>query len=220
MSDNQPLGSTGNDNSKHKFIKKGTIARGAETIGSENPQTEPISNSVLSKNVSRRTFVKVAAGGAAVVGLALAAPKLLINAVPSNKKNTTTQLNYKGKITNDQRKTAASTRPLANNVQPTVVPAPGGTPDYFGTTPNYANSPLPTVTGAFGTGITLTGFSLQNGGKGYTTPTVILTGGGGTGATATARVSGGVIFALTLTNPGTGYTSAPTVTLRDPQSKS
>ncbi len=24
--------------------------------------------------------------------------------------------------------------------------APGATPDYFGTTPNYANSPLPTVT--------------------------------------------------------------------------
>ena len=55
-----------------------------------------------------------------------------------------------------------------------------------------------------------------SGGVGYTTPHVVLSGGGGTGATATARVSQGVILGLVLTNPGTGYTSAPTVTLRDP----
>ena len=40
--------------------------------------------------------------------------------------------------------------------------------------------------------------------------------GVGTGATATARVSQGVIIGITLTNPGTGYTTAPTVTIRDP----
>ncbi len=62
----------------------------------------------------------------------------------------------------------------------------------------------------------ITGFNVLNGGSGYTTPHVVLTGGGGTGATATARVSQGVILALTLTNPGAGYTSAPIVTLRDP----
>ncbi len=62
----------------------------------------------------------------------------------------------------------------------------------------------------------ITGFNVTSGGSGYTTPHVVLTGGGGTGATATARVSQGVVIALVLTNPGTGYTSAPTVTLRDP----
>ena len=42
--------------------------------------------------------------------------------------------------------------------------------------------------------IVLTGFSVVNGGSGYTTPHVVLVGGGGTGATATARVSQGVIY--------------------------
>ena len=62
----------------------------------------------------------------------------------------------------------------------------------------------------------ITGFSVSNVGSGYTTPAVIISGGGGTGATATARVSQGRIFALLLTNAGTGYTSAPTVSFRDP----
>lgn len=54
--------------------------------------------------------------------------------------------------------------------------------------------------------------AVSNGGTGYTTaPTVALTGGGGTGATATAQVSGGVVTGITITNPGSGYTSAPTV---------
>ena len=58
----------------------------------------------------------------------------------------------------------------------------------------------------------LTGFTLAYGGVGYTSaPTVTLAGGGGSGATATATVSGGVVTALTVTAVGTGYTAAPTV---------
>ncbi len=54
--------------------------------------------------------------------------------------------------------------------------------------------------------------SLTNGGSGYTgDPTVSFTGGGGTGAAATATAVGGVVTSLTLTNPGTGYTSKPTI---------
>jgi parallel beta-helix repeat protein len=64
--------------------------------------------------------------------------------------------------------------------------------------------------------ISLTGFSVIKGGSGYTTPVVLLVGGGGTGATATARVSQGVIFGVVLTNPGSGYTSPPTIVFRDP----
>ena len=59
-------------------------------------------------------------------------------------------------------------------------------------------------------------FQLQVAGQDIQLQHVVLTGGGGVGATATARVSQGVVLALTLTNPGAGYTSAPTVTLRDP----
>lgn len=54
--------------------------------------------------------------------------------------------------------------------------------------------------------------TVTSGGTGYTTaPTVALTGGGGTGATATATVSGGVVTGVTITNKGSGYTSAPAV---------
>ena len=54
---------------------------------------------------------------------------------------------------------------------------------------------------------------VTNGGTGYTTtpPDVAITGGGGTGATATATVSAGVITGVTITNPGSGYTGTPTV---------
>ena len=72
------------------------------------------------------------------------------------------------------------------------------------------------ITSNFARAAVLTGFSVTNGGSGYTTPAVVISGGGGTGASATARVSNGVVLGLVLTNPGTGYTTAPTVTLRDP----
>lgn len=51
------------------------------------------------------------------------------------------------------------------------------------------------------------------GGTGYTSaPTVGFTGGGGSGATATAVVENGVVVRIDVTAPGTGFTSAPTVT--------
>lgn len=53
------------------------------------------------------------------------------------------------------------------------------------------------------------------GGTGYTDPTVAITDGGGSGATAEATVEDGVITAITVTDPGSGYTSAPTVTITD-----
>jgi autotransporter-associated beta strand protein len=46
-------------------------------------------------------------------------------------------------------------------------------------------------------------------------PAVQITGGGGSGATAVATIdANGTITGITITNPGVGYTSAPTVTLR------
>ncbi len=68
----------------------------------------------------------------------------------------------------------------------------------------------PTV-GAAGS---LQAIRLINGGTGYTSaPTVALTGGGGSGATATAQIADGAVVGFTITNPGTGYTSNPTVAL-------
>jgi hypothetical protein len=62
----------------------------------------------------------------------------------------------------------------------------------------------------------LSSITLVSGGSDYTTPVVIISGGGGTGASATARVSNGVIIGIVLIDPGTGYSSAPTITIRDP----
>ena len=49
-------------------------------------------------------------------------------------------------------------------------------------------------------------------------PTVTLNGGGGSGAAATAICTNGVVTAITITNPGSGYTSAPTVMIDSPTS--
>lgn len=59
----------------------------------------------------------------------------------------------------------------------------------------------------------VTAITLGNGGSGFTSvPTIELQGGGGgTGATAEATISGGVITKITVTNAGKGYSEAPTV---------
>jgi hypothetical protein len=54
--------------------------------------------------------------------------------------------------------------------------------------------------------------TITNAGSSYeTAPTVVFTGGGGTGVAATATVDAGAVTEITITNPGSGYTSAPTV---------
>ena len=54
---------------------------------------------------------------------------------------------------------------------------------------------------------------IVNPGSGYTSiPTITISGGGGTGATATASIFNGQIQAVNITNIGRDYTSAPTVT--------
>ncbi|MHB0867675.1 MAG: WD40/YVTN/BNR-like repeat-containing protein [Thermoleophilia bacterium] len=56
--------------------------------------------------------------------------------------------------------------------------------------------------------------NVTNGGSGYTSvPAVAITGGGGTGATATAVLTGDVVTGITLTNRGSGYTSTPAVAI-------
>lgn len=59
---------------------------------------------------------------------------------------------------------------------------------------------------------TIGGITLTAGGTGYTSaPTVVLTGGGGTGAAAVALITNGVITQVNMTNWGSGYTSRPAV---------
>lgn len=104
--------------------------------------------------------------------------------------------------------------------------------NYSGTTVSYTSiaTPLATViltdvplVVAMTAGVNTTTFGAANsavtsitvtaGGSGYTTATVGFTGGGGSGATATAVIANGSIQSIVITNGGTGYTSAPTVTI-------
>ncbi len=58
------------------------------------------------------------------------------------------------------------------------------------------------------------GINMTNTGSGYTElPTVTITGGAGSGATAVAVLSSGSIIAINISNKGLGYTSAPTVAI-------
>lgn len=58
----------------------------------------------------------------------------------------------------------------------------------------------------------VTALQLVSGGSGYTdAPMVIFTGGGGSGAAATATVQNGAVTQLTLEIGGSGYTSDPTI---------
>ena len=95
-------------------------------------------------------------------------------------------------------------------------------------------NPLPagdvdaTATAILGTGTasgTVTGFTIANGGSGYTSanpPTVTLIGGGGSNtgfisATAVATVnSSGAVTGITIVTPGSGYLTAPTVLIASP----
>lgn len=58
--------------------------------------------------------------------------------------------------------------------------------------------------------------TVTNGGSGYSRPLVSFSGGGGTGAKAfVSGVANGVVTDITVYDPGTGYTSNPTVTIAD-----
>lgn len=61
-------------------------------------------------------------------------------------------------------------------------------------------------------GVTAASFTIAGGTTVYSTaPNVTISGGGGTGATATANLSAGVVSSITITNAGTGFTSAPNI---------
>ena len=72
-----------------------------------------------------------------------------------------------------------------------------------------------TATATFPLALGTSCITVNSGGSGYNAnkATVSFSGGGGTGAAATASVSGGIVTSINVTNVGTGYTSAPTVTI-------
>lgn len=85
----------------------------------------------------------------------------------------------------------------------------------------YTVAPAVTFTGGGGQGATGVAtitkgvtIAIDEGGSGYTSAPTVVIGpppSGGTQATATATVSSGEITAITITNPGAGYTNTPAV---------
>ena len=97
-----------------------------------------------------------------------------------------------------------------------LVMDPGGAGDFTVGEEVDGDEFLAKATSAI-TGDAVSGATISDGGAHYkvaTPPTVTITGGGGAGATATATVSAsGIVNAITITAGGSGYTSAPTVTI-------
>lgn len=110
-----------------------------------------------------------------------------------------------GTLANDSA-TAAS---LASGVTTLALTA-GGT---------HATLPAVTITGSGSgaaatatLGVTAASFTITGGTTVYfAAPTVTISGGGGTGATATAVLTGGVVSGITITKAGTGFTTAPAI---------
>lgn len=78
---------------------------------------------------------------------------------------------------------------------------------------NVSNPGTGATATATAAGNVVTGVSVTAAGSGYIIPpAVVLEGGGGSGATAVAVLNAeGEVTAINVVNPGTGYTSAPTV---------
>ena len=97
-----------------------------------------------------------------------------------------------------------------------LVMDPGGSGDFTVGEEVVGDEFLARATSTI-TGDAVTSVTVTDGGAHYkvaTPPTVTITGGGGSGATATATVSStGIVNGVTITAGGTGYTSAPTVTI-------
>ena len=97
-----------------------------------------------------------------------------------------------------------------------LVMDPGGSGDFTVGEEIVGDLYLAAATAAI-TGDAVSSFTITDGGEYYKSalpPTVTITGGGGSGATGTAVVSStGIVSGITVSAGGSGYTSAPSVTI-------
>ena len=103
---------------------------------------------------------------------------------------------------------------FANSIK--LVMDPGGTGDFTVGEEIVGDLFRAAATATVSSGA-VTAFTVTDGGEHYKSalpPAVTITGGGGSGATATATVSSaGIVTGLTVTSGGSGYSSTPTVTI-------
>jgi hypothetical protein len=93
---------------------------------------------------------------------------------------------------------------------------PGGSGDFVVGEEIVGDEFLAKATSAI-TGDAVSSITISDGGAHYkvaTPPSVTISGGGGTGATATTTVSStGIVNGIAITSGGSGYSSAPTITI-------
>ena len=117
---------------------------------------------------------------------------------------------------------------LGDNMQATYGGSPNNTYTYTENTSNLHHSPILgwsfdgyPIYGPYGydsgvatlNGTSVASVAFSTAGTYSTPPTVTFTGGGGSGASAIAVVSGGVLTGINVVSGGTGYTSPPIVTI-------
>lgn len=104
------------------------------------------------------------------------------------------------------------TNSLVKRIAATV--AGGGSSVVTTSSPHNLSAPSGTGATARVSNGVVRSITVATAGSGYTSdPSVSITGGGGTGATAIAVRSGNTVASVTITNAGSGYTSTPTVTI-------
>jgi FtsP/CotA-like multicopper oxidase with cupredoxin domain len=97
--------------------------------------------------------------------------------------------------------------------EPAIVPQTTFPAPNHATADTYARIQDTSLTFGSNGPSAVSSLALTASGSGYiTAPTVTITGTSGTGATASAGLTG-VVKALTVTNPGSGYSGTPTVTI-------
>ncbi len=123
----------------------------------------------------------------------------------NNTRNANVSVNFNGGTV--KAANSANTTFLGNSASATVY-AGGGTVDNNGQAITITQQILVPA----GNGVSTIPVSV--GGAGYVIPPqVVITGGGGSGATAYAQIGGGAVTSITVTCPGNNYFSTPTVTL-------
>ena len=97
-----------------------------------------------------------------------------------------------------------------------LIMDPGGTGDFTVGEDVVGDLYLATATATIDSGA-VNAITVTDGGEHYNSalpPSVTISGGGGSGATATATVSAaGIVTGISITSGGSGFTSAPTVTI-------
>jgi hypothetical protein len=226
MSSSEPthrLGTVQNNTAAVKYI--GTRVKGTVNTSSTEVNAGSFTTGVKYTIVSLGTTNFVAIGGtaSAVVTGAISGTTLTVSAVASGTLAVGTRITGTGITagtyitvlgtgTGGTGTYTVSASHTLSSITITGQPAVGATFTATGAGAGTGTASFKSISG-----ITLLGgvkeINMLNAGSGYTSaPTITFSGGGGSGAVATAKMSSGAVIYCTVSNKGDNYTTDPTVT--------